>query len=139
VRSSSHAGRLRTGCRGSAALTPQADERLAQFPMIARVKSWFEVVPTRGFEFTCARGEPSLREVLLMFGVTLALHRLTTCRLRYPWEPPDVWFDRPQYLEAAAVVRHWHFGGGHLPRAFMGFPSVIAGFSRMFSVPAVVA
>ena len=109
----------------------------------ANPKRRFWLLPLRPIEaaaaLACDRDEPSLREVLLMFGMTLAVHLLTTWRLRYPWEPPDIWFDRKQYLDAASMVRYWHFGGGPLPKVFMGLPYVIAGVSKVLSVPVPVA
>jgi Gpi18-like mannosyltransferase len=83
--------------------------------------------------------EPSLWEVLLMLGMMFAVHILTVCRVRSFWKLPNIWFDRMDYLEIAAIVRHWHFSGGPVPKFFWGFPYAIAGISKLFSMPGPMA
>jgi hypothetical protein len=109
--------------------------------MSFQTKSWFQVkaAPEVSAAPPHESRDPSLLEVLLMSGTTLAVHFLTASRVRFPWEPPDMWFDRKQYLETATIVRHWHFSGGPLPKVFWGFPYAIAGISKLFSIPESMA
>lgn len=107
--------------------------------MTFHVKSWFRPLREASAAPRDRTCEPLLWEVFLMSAMTLAVDFLISSRVRYPWDPPDLWFDRKQYLDAAVMVRHWHFSGGPLPKVFLGFPYAIAGISKLFSISEPVA
>ncbi len=85
------------------------------------------------------RKEPSLSEVLLMLVTVFALHLLTICRVKNFWDVAAVWGDNGPYLGVVAIIRNWHFAGGERPWHFWGFPYAIAGISRLFSIPELMA
>jgi hypothetical protein len=109
--------------------------------MSLKGKSWFRTVPAGEdtVATACARGEPSLYEVLLIFAVVFGLHLLTVCRVKNFWDLAAGCDDNGPYLEIAAIVRNWHFPGGATPFHFWGLPYAVAGVSKLFSIPELMA
>ncbi len=104
-------------------------------------KSWFRLTPARDANAATAsvHGEPSLSEVLLMLALMFALHLLTVCRVRNFWDLVISRTDDKDYVAVATIIRNWHFSGGPALAWFWGFPYVIAAFSKLFSMPGLMA
>jgi hypothetical protein len=104
-------------------------------------KSWFRLKPASKVRAATASdgSEPSRLEVLLMFALMIALHLLTVCRAGSFWELAVSRTDDMDYVEVADIIRHWHFAGGPISQYFWGFPYVIVGVSKLFSIPELMA
>jgi hypothetical protein len=104
-------------------------------------KSWFRMMPAPEVNVAPARdrSEPSLSEVLLMLVVMFAVHLLTVSGVRSFWDVTLAWGDNQDYLAISSVISNWHFSGGDMPDGFWGFPYAIAGISKVFSVPELMA
>jgi Gpi18-like mannosyltransferase len=109
--------------------------------MSPKWKSRFRVMPAGEVTVLTAsdRSGPSLWEVLLMVATVFAVHLLTVCRVRTFWDVAASWLDNPDYLDVVTIIRNWHFSGTEMPRHFWGFPYAIAGISKVFSVPELMA
>jgi hypothetical protein len=83
--------------------------------------------------------EPSLVEVLLMLATMFTVHLWAVCRVSRFWELATLRSDDMDYVEVAKIIRNWHFSGGPLPGDFWGFPYAIAGASKLFSMPELMA
>jgi hypothetical protein len=105
------------------------------------VKSWFRAAPAGEVSIAGASEpkEPSLSEVLLMFAVVFALHLLMVCRVSNFWDVAAGWGDNGPYLEIADIIRRWHFAGGAVSCHFWGLSYVIAGLSKLFPMPELMA
>jgi hypothetical protein len=103
-------------------------------------KSWLRGEPAgRDVKVASDGREPSLVEVLLMLATIFVLHLWTLWRVRNFWDVAAFWGDNRPYLRIVDIIRNWHFSGGERPWHFWGFPYAIAGISKLFSIPGLMA
>ncbi len=109
--------------------------------MISEQKPSLQLTPARERKVVTALAphEPSESEVLLMLAMMFAVHLWTVCRVSNFWELVVSRTDDMDYVEVAQIIRNWHFSGGPVPANFWGFPYAIAGFSKLFAVPELMA
>jgi hypothetical protein len=104
-------------------------------------KSWFRVIPACEANVAAAfdHSAPSRSEVILMLAMMFVVHLLTVCRVRNFWELAASRTDDMDYVAVTTIIRNWHFSGGVAPANFWGFPYAIAGFSKLLSMPELMA
>jgi hypothetical protein len=109
--------------------------------MNSRSKSWFRIVSAGTIDATTAPDlpEPSLLEVLLILIAEFVLYAAIIYRVGGWGAMVAPRFDAPFYVDVANTIRQWHFQGGESAQFFWGYPYVIAGFSKLFSISALVA
>jgi hypothetical protein len=103
--------------------------------------SWLRVTSANTVDGATAPGrpEPSLLEVLLILITEFTLYAATIYRVG-GWGPlVTPHFDAPFYVDVANTIRQWHFQGGESAQFFWGYPYLIAGLSKLFSIPGLMA
>lgn len=74
-----------------------------------------------------------------MFAMVCTMHLLAVCRVKNFWGVALSWGDNVPYLQIVTIIRNWHYSGVHRVQLFWGFPYAIAGLSKLFSIPELVA
>lgn len=85
------------------------------------------------------RSEPSLSEVLVLSAAVFAIHLVTVCTVTDLWELAATWVNNDSYLDMSWMIQHWSRSVPWKQRHFWGFPYAIAGLSKLFSVPELMA
>ncbi|HMD83187.1 MAG TPA: hypothetical protein VKO18_00640 [Terriglobia bacterium] len=104
-------------------------------------KSWFRIMPACSVDAATApdRPEPSLLEVLLVLIMESAIYLGTIYKVGGWGTLVTPHFDAQFYVDVASTIRQWHFPGGESAQFFWGYPYVIAGLSKLFSIPGLTA
>lgn len=81
----------------------------------------------------------SLEEVLAMLAMVIAVHVAAIARMTRFTDVVASWGDNSLYIDAAGVIRQWHFAGGPVPPVFFGYSAAIAAVTRLVPISPVSA